>query len=386
MTPEQYRSIIEREFANDPEMTAYCAHTRALADIAIEAGISPLIQNQYDQERFDQYGARISIASNIANYWHGSHCGALCTLSRQSTMSDAIREIAEQDRYRFLADKTDTTDFPLPYTRYWSSSSDEQKLERVELYFRADGHFDQYHKITRNQLAELRHRADIARAIGVDPIVVDLINRRADRLESAWTAHLSHWRRERENLRSELAQKPFAIARTVRPIDTSARFDKKQFFSMFPQDSQFVGNQTFFVKRNAIKPADEKRMQAEFSESRIVTPKRAAEIWDEACENREGSRLIGEYDSDGETYVAIECLDNPGNILIFDSKKFGYLWRITRADSVFASSISMLPVCIFCRNGERVGLLASMSDGRFSAPFDIATAIEHLESMNSASV
>ena len=386
MTPEQYQSIIEREFATNPEITAYCAHTRALADIAIEAGISPLIQNQYDQERFDQYGARISIASNIANYWHGSHCGALCTLSRQSTMSDAIREIAEQDRYRYLADKIDTADFPLPYTRYWNSASDEQKLERIELYFRADGHFDQYHKITRNQLAELRHRADIARAIGIDPIVVDLINRRADRLESAWNAHLSYWRSERETLSAEIAEKPFAIARTVRPIDTSARFDKKQFYSMLPSDSQFIGNGAFFLKRNAIKPADEKRMQAEFSESRVVTLKRAAEIWGEACENRESARLIGEYDSDGETYVAIELLNNAGKILVFDPKKFGYLWRITRADSVFVSSIGMLPVCIFSRNGERIGLLAAMCENQFPAPFDIPTAIEHLESLTSSPV
>lgn len=386
MTPEQYQSIVEREFETDPEITAYCAHTRALAEMAIEAGISPHIADEYQRERFDQYGAKIALAGNIADYWHGSHNGSLCTLSRQSSMSDALREITEQDRYLFLADKTDTTNFPLPYTRYWIGASAEQRFERVEHYFRADGHFDQYSTIVSRQTAELRHRAALAHAIGIDPIVVDLINRRADRLESAWNAHLSYWRSERETLSAEVAEKPFAIARTVQTVDTSARFDKKQFYSMLPPDSQFIGNGAFFLKRNAIKPSDEKRMQSEFTESRTVTPKRAAEIWDEACENREGARLIGEYDSDGETYVAIECLDDPGKILIFDPKKFGFLWRITRADSVFVSSIGTLPVCIFSRNGERIGLLAAMCENRFPAPFDIPTAIEHLESMNSASV
>lgn len=379
MTPEQYQSIIEREFATDPEMTAYCAHTRALAEMAIEAGISPLIQNQYDQERFDQYGARISIASNIANYWHGSHNGALCALSRQSTMSDALREITEQDRYRYLADKIDTADFPLPYTRYWNSASDEQKLERIELYFRADGHFDQYHKIARNQLAELRHRAEIMLAIGCDPQIVQSIRSHADKLESAWNSHVAHWQAEMCSLESIVAERPFELARKVRPIDRSVRFNRKLLRTILPTSHELTGGNLYLAKRNAIPAVDDKRIQSTFDpDNRILKIDRAREIFAEAVHNRESARIIGEYDfAIDDTRVCVEPLDNPGQIVTFDPAILCYLLRITEADSVMLT-MSPMPIAILNRSGNHVAIVAANCDAPFKPEFDIETAVQNL--------
>ena len=358
---EIFNSSYAAEFNADPEMSGLTAAGRAISDICLASGISPL---EFPRPGSPGMSGRIALALEISHFWHGTINGSLCNARRDSSFSAICGEIRSISRYatRRLPDS------PEPFTSFFHGSARE-KLSRIEFSMNPGRHFDQFAEICGKLCRKLRWESDVLRAIGAPFEECDIPLRHAAEVERHRVAHMEKWQIIRAQLLEEIAQEPIRAALSIRDISKSQR-RPKDFVAML-SDEEFIASQLWIISRQSVKKTDlEKIPFDEFGGYQKHRMEHARKIF-------HGTQFDIALELHGAMDSRAVLTDPDGNQWDLNLENFAYIKRITRADSFTGGfcgiGIGPIAVVALFRDGHIVAVIPAKTDPH-PAEFDMQTA------------